>query len=260
MNAREALAACEATVRRADPDHYFASLFARAEKRPLLFALYAFRHEIAHAVAVTQEPLMAEIRLQWWREAVDLAREGRPPAQPAAIGLAELFARASPPPALFAQLIDATASEIAVEQWSDIAAIESHVEAAAAVPMRIAGALLDPEIETNVLMHAAGIAYGLARLLQELPSLAARGSFPRHDAATTRGTIARIADAARDHLERARGMRLPERVLPAVLPAALVDSYLTSAMHVRDPLRERIDISALRRQLVLLRAALIGRL
>src|ERR1043166_6070102 len=43
----QAFAACEATVRRADPDRYFSTLFAPAGKRPFLFALYAFNHEIA---------------------------------------------------------------------------------------------------------------------------------------------------------------------------------------------------------------------
>ncbi len=33
---------CEALVREADPDRYWASLFAPADKRPHLYALYAF--------------------------------------------------------------------------------------------------------------------------------------------------------------------------------------------------------------------------
>ena len=36
-----------ASVRAADPDRYFATLFAPAPRRPLLFALYAFNAEVA---------------------------------------------------------------------------------------------------------------------------------------------------------------------------------------------------------------------
>jgi len=35
-------------AREADPDRYFASLFAPARQRPYLHALYAFNHEVAH--------------------------------------------------------------------------------------------------------------------------------------------------------------------------------------------------------------------
>lgn len=59
-----AFAACEATVRRFDPDRYFSALFAPADKRPLLFALYAFNHELARVGEVVREPMMGEIRLQ----------------------------------------------------------------------------------------------------------------------------------------------------------------------------------------------------
>ena len=38
---------CEGLVRAADKDRFLASLFAPAEKRAPLFALYAFNHEIA---------------------------------------------------------------------------------------------------------------------------------------------------------------------------------------------------------------------
>src|SRR5215472_9165520 len=91
MTPAAALAACEATVRRADPDRYFAALFAPAAKRPILYALYAFNHELARAGEMARDSLAAEIRLQWWRDALEAARECRPPAHPVAVGLAEFL-------------------------------------------------------------------------------------------------------------------------------------------------------------------------
>ena len=38
---------CENLVRAADKDRYLATLFAPADRRDALFALYAFSHEIA---------------------------------------------------------------------------------------------------------------------------------------------------------------------------------------------------------------------
>ncbi len=55
----------------ADRDRFLASLFAPAEHRGALHALYAFNVEIARVREVAREPLPGEIRLQWWSEVVD---------------------------------------------------------------------------------------------------------------------------------------------------------------------------------------------
>ncbi len=69
-------------VRRADPDRFLTALFAPAAKREALFTLYAFNHEIARAREATTEPMMALIRLQWWREVVEGARKAHEVATP----------------------------------------------------------------------------------------------------------------------------------------------------------------------------------
>jgi phytoene/squalene synthetase len=68
----------DASVRRNKPDHWLASRFiADAEARADVIALYAFDHELSRAVAM-KEPLMAEIRLTWWSEAIGEIFEGKP--------------------------------------------------------------------------------------------------------------------------------------------------------------------------------------
>lgn len=67
----------DASVRRNKPDHWLASRFiGDADARADVIALYAFDHELSRAVAM-KEPLMAEIRLTWWSEAVAEIFEGR---------------------------------------------------------------------------------------------------------------------------------------------------------------------------------------
>ena len=65
-------------VRTADPDRYLSALFAPADKRPLLLALYAFNIEIARVADTVREPMMGEIRLEWWRETLAGAKQGMP--------------------------------------------------------------------------------------------------------------------------------------------------------------------------------------
>ena len=68
---------CAALVREADRDRYLATLFAPAEQRDALFALYAFNVEIARVRELAREPMPGEIRLQWWREALVRRARGR---------------------------------------------------------------------------------------------------------------------------------------------------------------------------------------
>ena len=72
---QDAFAHCEALVRAADKDRFLATLFAPAEHRQALFALYAFNVEVSRVREAVREPLAGEIRLQWWSEV--LAGEGR---------------------------------------------------------------------------------------------------------------------------------------------------------------------------------------
>ena len=68
------LSAVGEIVRRHDPDRFLTALFAPAERREALFVLYAFNHELARAREVAREPMLAMVRLQWWREVVEGAR------------------------------------------------------------------------------------------------------------------------------------------------------------------------------------------
>ena len=76
-----------AMVRARDRDRYLATLYAPAAVRPALFALHALDLELAAVVATTTEAMLGEIRLAWWREALNRLT-APPPAQPtlAALG------------------------------------------------------------------------------------------------------------------------------------------------------------------------------
>ena len=59
------------TVRAHNPDRYLTALMAPRRVRGSLMALYAFNAELARIPALVSEPALGEIRLQWWRDAVD---------------------------------------------------------------------------------------------------------------------------------------------------------------------------------------------
>jgi phytoene synthase len=76
---------CESLVRTSDRNRFLAGLFAPADARRHLWALYAFGTEISRIHAAVHNPLAGEIRLQWWREL--LAGERPDEASPVAAAL-----------------------------------------------------------------------------------------------------------------------------------------------------------------------------
>lgn len=100
-------------VRQSDRDRFLAALFAPELQRRGLLALLAFDHELARTRTVTREPMLARIRLEWWREAVgEAAGEGKPRAQPIVESLSETVRRHGLPETRMNDLIDAREEEI----------------------------------------------------------------------------------------------------------------------------------------------------
>ena len=73
------LQACAELVARGDPDRFRATMAAPVDARRVLFPLYAFNIEVSRAPWVTAEPMIAEMRLQFWRDVVEELATGKPP-------------------------------------------------------------------------------------------------------------------------------------------------------------------------------------
>jgi phytoene synthase len=101
-------------IRRVDPDRWISSRFiADPAKRADVIALYAFDHELARAPRVSSNPLLGEIRLTWWREALDEIFEGRPVRRhPTAQALAEVVARRELGRALLDEMVEVRYEEL----------------------------------------------------------------------------------------------------------------------------------------------------
>jgi len=256
------------SVRAADPDRYFATLFAPAAARPLLFALYAFNHEVARIAETAREPMLGAIRLEWWRETAEQAAAGTPRNHDVARGLAALFAGGKVELAALEGIIAARAFDGSAERFADFAALESYLDATGGAVMRIACVLLggDPD-----LARPAALAYGLAGLLRSLPFHSNRHKlylpldllaavemtpeefFAAKDDPRVAAVMRQVALRARDHFFAARRGPRPRAALAALLPAALVPIYLRR-------LRQMREVSIHRRQMALLAAAMKKRL
>lgn len=70
--------ACRLIARKQDYERYMAAMFLPRRDRPKMWALLAFNQEIARTRDAVSEPMIGQIRLQWWREVLEAATGGGP--------------------------------------------------------------------------------------------------------------------------------------------------------------------------------------
>ena len=165
---------CADCARAHDRDRYLAAQFAAPPARARLLALLALDAEIARVARAVREPLLAEMRLQWWLDGIAAVLAGKPaPKQPAleafagairdSFGGSGLAADRLGPP--FARLIVARNRDFADRPLRGADDARTHAEALSAVVVDAALALLgvaDGTVRDPA--RAAGLAYVLVGL------------------------------------------------------------------------------------------------
>lgn len=282
MEDRDSAEGSLATVRRLDHDRFLTALFAPADKRGDLLALYAFNAELAGIRDLVSEPMLGEIRLQWWREAIEGIAAGTVPGHEIGVALAHVATRGAVDPGALMDLIDARAIELEEQPPAAWAAFEAYVARTSSAVMALAAGLLagPPDEASAEAIRHAGLGYGLTGLLRALPYHASRGRYflplellerhavDPHDLLAGRMTpgltplVAEVAARAWDHLEAARTNRsdIPKAALPALLPASLADRALKIMTRPGfNPFTDSTDVPAYLRQLRLMMQAMRGR-
>lgn len=278
MDPSASFAACVDAVRRHDPDRYFSVLFAPKHLRLPLMALYAFNYEIARVGESVREPMIGEIRLQWWREALEEARAGTPRSHNVTVALAAVLKRFELPQRLFDAMIDARSFDVSPHAFDSIGALEKYGAETVGSLIQLGVRILGGGERYDEQAREAGVAYALTGILRAVPHHAARGKlflpmdllnavnlspeevFAGHGGEKLRAVMAQLSHRAEDHLKRARGFGKPRRVLAAFLPLALIPAYLKlMAGPGFDPFRDPAQLAQPRKQWILLSAATRGR-
>ena len=237
-----------ALVRRHDRDRYQTALFAPVNRREALFALYAFNYEIARVREAVTQPMLGQIRLQWWREAVAAAYAGAQPryhvvAEPLAAVIRDFV----PAREHLERIIDTRERDLADEPPATLLALEDYAEGTSATLLYLVLEVLGvTEPSAAAAVREVGIGYALTGLLRAMPFYARTGRCyipaqitgrtgldPRdyaglRDSTSLRAASAEIADAAAGHLAGARRYRreIPRRARAAMLPSVVADRFL----------------------------------
>lgn len=196
------LNACAALVEKADPDRFRATMAAPVAARPVLFALYAFNVEVSRAPWVTQEPMIAEMRLQWWRDALEeIATGGTVRKHEVVDALADVLDAEGA--VLLDGLVAARRWDVYKDAFEDAAHFDSYIDATSGHLMWTAARLLGPADETAVRDFAYGV--GAANFLRGVPALEDSGRIPLVDGSHV--GVKTLAAGALDRLNAARRAR-----------------------------------------------------
>lgn len=204
-------------VRRVDPDRWLASRFiGDPAARTDVIALFGLNYELARVAGGVSNALMGEIRITWWREAMEEIAAGKPPRKHPNV---EALAASRFDPNALATLAEARFADLDEGPLKDEAAVLAYVDATAGALAVLAARRLDTSADPHAVKGAAR-AFGLTGLWRL--KQAGRSRLPE---AWTREDVAGRVEA---QLKAARGevRGLPVAAFPAVAPAALVRPHL----------------------------------
>lgn len=155
-----------------DDSLFLAAAMAPAELRDDLMVLYAFKTEVTRIPFMVSEPMLGEIRLQWWREVIDQAYgDGPVRAHEVSTPLAALMTKHGLDRAPFETFLDSAGQFLGEEPVADIEALAKRAGDVEQPILELAAAI------TGTHFDAAPIAemIGLTHLAMSLPRHAAQG-------------------------------------------------------------------------------------
>jgi phytoene synthase len=268
---------CEALVRAHDRERYLATLFAAADKRRHLIALYAFDLELRRLPDAVREPMAGEIRLQWWRDVLAGERDSEALSNPVSAALLKTLHEAALPRSHLFTAVDARQFDLISQPTQTYKELATYLDETTGSIMTVAANVLDPQWDAAVAAQSAGRAQGVTQILRSLAHDVSHGRLfvpletlaakEVHTASVMAGenseglreALGILRELAAASLHQFRSLDIGERVLPAFLQLALLPAYFTRMKRAADPLRTSAELSGLRSQFLLWRAARSGK-
>ena len=262
---------CREQVRQGDPDRYAASLFLPETARPHVHALLAFNLEIAKVRDTVTQPMLGEIRFQWWR---DVITDNAPAGNPVAEALLDTIARHGLDTAPLLALIEARSFDLYDDPMPTLGAYDNYVRDTCVTLFDLTARILAPGFPAQPAVEAAGRAYAMTGLLRALPyqvmkgqlflplDLLAKFQLPpdyvlAHENSPALGFVLQALRAKVRGQLKLMAQALPDCPAPeGCLPAFLCEPYLRRMETPRlNPFETPIDLPYWRKLWVLWRAA-----
>lgn len=239
-------------VRQYDRDRFLTALFAPKPVREDLLTLYAFNVEIARIRETVTEPMIGQMRLQWWRDQLTEIVDGKGPSKghPVAEPLAALIVKRHLSPAHFFKLLDARELDMADVPPATLKDLVEYCHGSSATLALLGLDVLGVSDEiTQKAAENVGTAWALTGVARSVRHRAQTGHMVMlpddalkaaglsvqdlqspDKAEAAMGTLRDIVEAARGYIGTAREQRngVDLRALPVLLQATLAVPYLNA--------------------------------
>ncbi|MCB1592061.1 MAG: squalene/phytoene synthase family protein [Alphaproteobacteria bacterium] len=159
---------CGQIVRENDPDRFLLSLFASPDRRPDLWGLFAFNHEIAKTREVVSDSTLGLIRLQWWRDEIGSIYAGERSAENVVLGaLSSVIHRYSLPQEHFHTLLYAREFDLENVCPGNLEGLLNYCDFTSTPLLKLAVIIAGGEPEMEPVFPVA-VNYALAGLLRSV--------------------------------------------------------------------------------------------
>ena len=240
---------CAEMLRAADPDRFASVMAAQPGDRARLATLYAANLEIARAALASAEPLISQMRLQWWTDQIAAIAAGQAPAPHEVI--TPLAAAWGPDIAPLSDLVEARHRDALRAPFDSPAEVIAHVDGCTGTVMRLAARACGFAAADPVDAQARGA--GLAAWLGAYPQLRALNLGLFGDSPNDLSALAQTGIAALDSA-RKQARAVPRRAAPALYAGAGARRKLAAAER-----GEIVEIPGFFRNLSYLALSLLGR-
>jgi hypothetical protein len=222
------LQACADIVAKSDPDRFAAAMAAPVAARRVLFPIYAFNAEVTKAAWIASEPMIGEMRLQWWRDALEEIGQGRAVRKhEVATPLGEVLLPEAA--ATLDKMVQARRWDLYKDPFEDEGHLLEYLSATGGALMwagaQTLGALSK---DAEEVVRGYGQAAGFVRFMSAVPELEAMGRVPLLD-----GRASAVALLAEQIWELRPLKQSVKRHVPRVAQAALLEGWQTYALLAR---------------------------
>jgi 15-cis-phytoene synthase len=268
------------SVRLWSMDHYLSIWFFPAHLREDVFILYAFFAEICRIPNLVTDPMIGEVRLQWWYDALSGSAKGDVNAHPLASDLLKLIERYALPQDYFLEIIEAKTFDLYQEAIPTLVELKQYIQKTFGhLLMLMCKVVLHqhpmPPPLLSMIGHGGQI-MGLTSILRHFPhdiarqriflpldylnqcSLSVEDVFTKQKEPNVIACIKLVCAEIKTHLSAMEILKpaIPETCSAAFLPLALTGGYLQILEKPNyDPYTTPIEYAVWKKQWLLWRAA-----